>query len=337
MELNFLKPQFGWFFLVFFLVYIAWRFLNKSNYIASTTLSLLSPVLIRSSLIRQLPAAFLLLAIVLLIFSIMQPVLPMAEREVESQGLDIAIVLDLSESMQEVMDRENLPEESRPAQLERMTMTQQGRTRLQTTKDALRDFIVGRRDDRIGMLVFADHAYIISPLTLDHDFLLHYLDMVDENILKNEKKTAIGDGIALAYSLLLKQQGNENRGQVIMVYTDGEHNFGRDPIEALTPIALTGIKVHLVGVDLEQKIKEKQNVQQLIESIVDYGGSYFDAETKDDLFAASAGIDALEKGRVITREYVQQVPVYHWFVLPAAFFIVIAFALRVFPYFSDYT
>ncbi|MGK0297035.1 MAG: Ca-activated chloride channel family protein, partial [Gammaproteobacteria bacterium] len=280
MELNFLKPQFGWFFLVFFLVYIAWRFLNKSNYIASTTLSLLSPVLIRSSLIRQLPAAFLLLAIVLLIFSIMQPVLPMAEREVESQGLDIAIVLDLSESMQEVMDRENLPEESRPAQLERMTMTQQGRTRLQTTKDALRDFIVGRRDDRIGMLVFADHAYIISPLTLDHDFLLHYLDMVDENILKNEKKTAIGDGIALAYSLLLKQQGNENRGQVIMVYTDGEHNFGRDPIEALAPIVLTGIKVHLVGVDLEQKIKEKQNVQQLIETIVDYGGNYFDAETK---------------------------------------------------------
>ena len=337
MELIFLKPHYGWIILIFFIIFVTWRFLNKANYIASTTLSLFTPFLYQSSLIRKLPVMFLFLATILLVLSIMEPVIPMAQREVESQGLDIAIVLDLSESMQEVMDRENAIKANIPIQSEVMTMAPQGQTRLEATKEVLRDFIIGRKDDRIGMIVFADNAYIVSPLTLDYDFLLHYLDMVDENILKNEKKTAIGNGIALANSLLLRQRGNGDRGQIIMVYTDGEHNFGLDPIEALSPIYLTGTKVHLIGVDLEQKIKEKPNVKQLIQTILKFEGSYFDSNTKNDLFSAASEIDSMEKGQIITTEYVQDVVVYHWFAIPAAILIVVAFGLRVSPYFANYT
>jgi Ca-activated chloride channel family protein len=337
MDIIFLKPQYGWLFPVFALVYLLWKYFKKDNFIASTTLTMAAPVLSRSSFERKLPAVFLFISMVLLVLALMRPVLPMAEMEVESQGLDIAIVLDLSESMQEVMDRENQPVEEQPEPVEMMTMTPQGRTRLMTTKDALRDFIIRRRDDRIAMIVFADNAYIISPLTLDHDYLLHYLDMVDANILRNERKTAIGDGISLASSLLMIQRMDTGRDQVIMVYTDGEHNHGRDPLEVLPQVYLGGTKVHLVGVDLEQRIREKENVKLLIDKVREEGGEYFDAETEKDLLAASAGIDRMEKGRVTTREYVQQVPVYNWFVIPATTLLVLALGLRVFPYFSNYS
>ena len=336
MELLFLKPHIAWLFPILALLYFAWVKITNRAYIASTTLNIVSTSIMRPSLVRQLPRILITLAIVLLVFSAMQPVLPLAEQEVESQGLDIAIVLDLSESMQELMDRENQVIEL-PEEVEIMTLEPQGITRLMTTKDALRDFIIGRRDDRIGMVVFADNAYIVSPLTMDHDFLLHYLDMVDANILRNERKTAIGDGISLANSLLIRQQGNERRGQVIMVYTDGEYNHGVDPLQVLDQLYLSSVKVHLVGVDLEEKIKERENVKLLIQKVVEQGGNYFDAETRDDMFMASTGIDQLEKGRVISRVYVQQVPVYHWFVIPSLLLILLAMGLRVFPYFSNFS
>lgn len=336
MDLLFLNAQFGWLFPALILLYVVWLKIKKPSYVASTTLTLTASSYLTPSIVRQLPRILMWISIALLITASMKPVLPLAEREVESQGLDIAIVLDLSESMQELMDRENQVVEE-PEELEMMTMDAKGITRLITTKDALRDFIIGRRDDRIGMVVFADNAYIVSPLTMDHDFLLHYLDMVDENILKNERKTAIGDGISLANTLLLRQQGDERRGQVIMVYTDGEHNHGVDPLEVLEQLYLSSVKVHLVGVDLEEKIREKENVKLLIQKVVDQGGNYFDANTRDDMFMASTGIDELEKGRVVTREYVQQVPVYHWFVIPAISLLILALGLRAFPYFSNYS
>ncbi len=336
MELIFLKPHLAWLIPVLFFLSLVWFKFKKTGYVASTTLNLSSTAFVRPSLVRQLPGILIAVVMVLLILAAMQPVIPLAEQEVESQGLDIAIVLDLSESMQELMDRENQVIEE-PEEVEMMTIAPQGITRLMTTKEALRNFIVSRRDDRIGMVVFADNAYIVSPLTMDHDFLLHYLDMVDSNILRNERKTAIGDGISLANTLLLRQQGDERRGQVIMVYTDGEHNQGVDPLEVLEQLYLSSVKVHLVGVDLEDRIKERENVKLLINKIVDQGGNYFDANTREDMFRASAGIDELEKGRVITREYVQQVPVYHWFVILALVFFTLALGLRTFPYFSNYS
>ena len=338
MELVFLKPYNLWLFLVVALLIFLLRFYRHRKFISVTTLGITRAIIKRSSIVRTLPEIMLGISVILLLIAAMDPVLPMAQQEVESQGLDIVIVMDLSESMQEVMDRENLPQDSFPDQGEMMmTMTPAGITRLQTTKDTLRSFILDRREDRIGMVVFADNAYIVSPLTLDHDFLLHYLDKVDANILRNERKTAIGDGIALANSLLMRQRGSERRGQVIMVYTDGEHNHGRDPLESLPQSYMNEIKVHLVGVDLEQRIRDKENVQQLVDAVIKYGGRFFDAETRDDLTAASVEIDSLEKGSIVTREYTRQVPVYSWFAAPAAFLLLAAFVLRTIPFFANYT
>ncbi len=110
----------------------------------------------------------------------MDPVLPFAETEVRSHGLDIVIALDLSSSMEEQM-------EAPPS-----------KTRLEATKDAIKTFVGRRVDDRIGLVVFSDNAYVVSPLTFDHHYLLRYIDMVDNQILRGEGMTAIGEGLALS-------------------------------------------------------------------------------------------------------------------------------------------
>ncbi len=157
----------------------------------------------------------------------MEPVLPYSEGEVRSRGLDVVMVLDLSSSMQEEMEPPSM--EALAKNIHRKV----GKTRLEATKDAMRAFVRARRDDRIGIVVFSDNAYVVSPLTFDHDYLLHYIDMVDEQILQGEGQTAIGDGLALANYLLARQSNGTAGHQVIVLFTDGENNRGRDPLESL--------------------------------------------------------------------------------------------------------
>jgi Ca-activated chloride channel family protein len=337
MELSFSSPEYIWVLPLLVITYCIWRYFSKSGFVATTTLRWLEPVLQRPSTWRQLPAFLLTAAVILTVLALMDPQLPYSEREVESLGLDIAIVLDLSASMQEVMSGQEIEPPDPPDPNQTMSLTPLGKTRLDTTKDALRDFISRRYEDRIGLVVFSDNAYVVSPLTLDYDYLFEYLDMIDGQILRGEGMTAIGEGIALANVLLYRQRGEQQRNQVIVVFTDGEHNIGRDPLEVLPQVNAAGIRVHAVGVDIEQRIREKEAVMKLIEAIKANGGSYFDANSEAELLAVTSELDSLEKHLLISKQYVQQMPVYHWFALPALIFILIAVTLRTFPWFSDFT
>src|SRR5690349_23125220 len=150
------------------------------------------------------------------------------------------------------------------------------RTRMDAVKDAVRTFIRTRRDDRIGLVVFSDNPYVISPLTFDHEYLLHYIDFVDDKILQGEGQTAIGDGLALSNYVLSRQATKDSRGhQVIVLFTDGENNRGREPVDVLAESKAAGIRVHVIGVDLERDVKEKPSVQLLMAAVADAGGKYF--------------------------------------------------------------
>src|SRR5262249_14830459 len=156
--------------------------------------------------------------------------------------------------------------------------------------------------------------YVISPLTFDHDYLIRYIDIVDDQILRGEGMTAIGDGLALANVLLARQAPpSERRNRVIVLFTDGENNRGRDPIEVLKECDDAAIRVHMVGVDLEDEVRIKRDVQRLVATIRKYGGSYFDANSVRDLDTASRAIDRLEKGNLTSKAYVRDAPVYEWF------------------------
>ena len=328
--IRFLQPWFGWWLLggfaaVFLLKWLVWR-----RFAASTVVLALRARAYRASIVRRAPFALLAIAIALVGAALMQPVLPYSQADVESRGLDIVLLLDLSSSMQEeigLTPDQRRATSSRPA----------GKTRLDATKDAIKAFVRMRRDDRIGLVVFSDNPYVVSPLTFDHDYVLRYIDFVDDQILQNEGQTAIGDGLALSNYLLSRQSAASRGHQVVVLFTDGEYNRGRDPIEVLAESKDADIRVHVIGVDLAQEIQSRPAVMDLMATVEGNGGRYFNANSPRELVEASRTIDRVEKSTLVSRVYVTDVPVYEWFVVPALVFLTAAMALRAIPYFVDQT
>ena len=88
---------------------------------------------------------------------------------------------------------------------------------------------------------------------------------------------------------------------MILVFTDGERNYGRDPMESLAEADAANIRVHLVGVDLDEQIKERPTVQALISAVRGYGGRYYEADTMREAAPAYAQLDTLEKSLVVNQ------------------------------------
>ncbi len=336
MNLQLLQPGFLALLPAALLIWLTWRLLRRRRYVATATLAMIPKSLRHPSRVRKLPALAFVAALALIALAASDPVLPFSEAEVQSRGLDIALVLDLSSSMQEPMDNPRTFGNPATAQPKLPQKPPGGKTRLEATKQALRDFIGRRRDDRIALIVFSDHAYVVSPPTLDYESLTRYIDQVDDQSLRGEGMTAIGDGIALANHVLTRVS-QQRRDKVVLVFTDGEYNLGRNPIEVLGESREAKIRVHVVGVDLEAEVLKKPAVKALLETVRGNGGRYVDASTERDLRAASAALDALEKGLLTNKVYVRHAPVFHWFALPAGLLLVLGTALRAIPYFSNFT
>jgi Ca-activated chloride channel family protein len=329
--IRFLQPEIGWWLLAAFVVIVLAKWRVRWRFAASSVVQSLQGRAYSASIVRRLPFALLALALGCISAALMQPVLPYSQADVSSRGLDIVLLLDLSSSMQEEM---GLTAEQRA----RTSTGPIGKTRLDATKSALKAFVRARRDDRIGLIVFSNYPYVVSPLTFDHEYVVRYIDFVDDKILEGEGQTAIGDGLALANYMLARQAAGGARGQqVIVLFTDGEYNRGRDPVEVLSESKDANIRVHVIGVDLDQEVKDKPAVQQLMATVERNGGRYFDADAERDLMAASRTVDSLEKSMLVSRVFVQDVPVYEWFVVPALVFLAAAIALRAVPYFVDQT
>jgi Ca-activated chloride channel family protein len=299
-----------------------WR---RRRYFALPTAHLIPATAFRPSVFRRLPLVFGVAGIVATAVALADPVVPHSTEELQSLGIDIMLVFDLSSSMNaEMAGTSTSPDGPK------------GPTRLDVTRQALRSFINSRHGDRLGMVVFSNYAYVVSPLTLDRDYLLRYLEMVDGQILRNEAMTAIGDGIDMA-AFVLGRQSDRRRTRVIVVFTDGERNYGRDPLESLSDTNAADIRVHVVGVDLDEQIKERPAVQGLITAVRRYGGRYYEADNAVELRRAYTALDALEKSLVISEAHVANEPVYHWFALAAVALIGVALAVNAMPIFNEMT
>lgn len=336
--MRFLQPSIAWWLGGAFALAVLLRWgLSRRFGVASTT-PWIFRARYRASLFRRLPSLLLLAALALTGLALLEPVLPYADVEVQAKGLDIVLAVDLSSSMQEPIEHKG----PSAAQLAAMRLGQApppeapAQTRLDATKDAIRDFINRRREDRIGLVVFSDNAYVVSPPTFDRAYLLQYVDMIDDQMLRNEGMTAIGEGLALSDFLLTRRDVGA-RNKVVVIFTDGESNAGRDPVEMLAQANDANIRVHLVGVALEREEKDKPRVRQLIASVRRFGGRYFDAQNARDLDAASRAIDSIEKGVLVGHRYERDVAVYPWFALPALVCLALALALAAMPAFIDQT
>jgi Ca-activated chloride channel family protein len=342
--MRFLNPSVAWWILGALVVALVIRWRLKSRLGAATTAPWVFNRAYRASPLRKLPVFVLIIVLLLIGVALLDPVLPYSETQIQSNGLDIVVVLDLSSSMQEQMERT-----APPRTMQNLSFNGNGppvarprpvsKTRLDATKDAIKALIRRRFDDRVGLVVFSDHAYVVSPLTFDHDYLLRYVDLIDDQILRGEGMTAIGDGLALADYLLARQSSTKSgqKNKVVVLFTDGENNAGRDPLDVLEEADAANIRVHMVGVALEQEIRQKPQVQKLLQTVRRNGGRYFNAETGQELDAASRAIDAIEKGVLISRSFQHDAPVYDWFALPALIGLVGVFLLRALPVFVDQT
>lgn len=329
--IRFLQPWIAWWVAggLGLLILLKWGI--RRRYAAAIVSRALQGSAYRASIVRRLPFAVLAAALVLVGAALAMPVLPHAQADVSSRGLDIAVLLDLSSSMQEEIGLT-------PVQRATASGRPRGKTRLDATKDAIKAFVRSRNDDRIGLVVFSDNPYVVSPLTFDHEYLLRYIDMVDEHILEGEGQTAIGDGLALTNYLLARQTAAGSKArQAIVLFTDGEYNRGRDPVEVLAESTAGGIRVHMIGVDLDQDVKAKPAVVDLVTTVRRNGGRYFDAASERELLGASRAIDSIEKSTLVSRVHVHDVPVYEWFVVPALACFGLAMALRAVPYFVNQT
>jgi Ca-activated chloride channel homolog len=341
MNMRFLHPEYVWWLLAAIAVVAVLRWRARRLFAASTTVRWLAAPKYRASVLRRLPLFVLVAGLALLGVALMDPVLPYSQTEIRSRGLDIVMTLDLSSSMLEEMGRirpprsfQNLTFSSRDSAAPMKSV----KTRLTATKEAIASFVASRRDDRVALVVFSDNAYVISPLTFDHDYVIKYVNLIDDQLLRGEGMTAIGEGLALANNLLARQATTSDpRNQVVVLFTDGENNKGRDPMEVLGESDAANIRVHMVGVDLEEEVRNKPQVQRLFQSVRRYGGRYFNASTAADLEAASRTIDRIEKGVLVSKPFVRDAPVYQWFAVPALVCLALGMALRAIPFFIDQT
>ena len=229
-----------------------------------------------------------------------------------TEGLDIVLVVDTSQSMR-ALD---------------LKIGNERFDRLEVVKAVLAKFIGKRHDDRIGMVVFGAEAFTQAPLTLDHGVLLKFLKQI--RIGMAGPSTAIGDGLATAVRRL---KDLEAKSRVIILLSDGENTAGMvDPREAAEAAKTLGVKVYTIGVGTNgmvpmpvqglfgpttrnQRVRIDEKLLKDIASTT--GGQTFMAADTDALLQVYDTIDKLEKTKTEVQEYVDYEDASFWFLLPA--------------------
>ena len=274
------------------------------------------------------PALLLLLrgaTLLLVVAALARPQLGRSESKIRTEGIDIVLVVDISGSMQ-AMDYEKLG---------------QRESRIDAVKDVVREFIRARPNDRIGMVVFGTHAYVASPLTLDHDWLERNLDRVRIGLV--EGNTAIGAGIGTAVNRL---RDTKAKSKVIVLLTDGGENVRNPPaLEAAKAAKEFNVRVYTIGAGSQglapmpvfdqagnimgyQQIRADLDEDLLKQIATVTGGQYFRAADTASLRKTYAQIDSMEKQKVETLAYEEWQELFPWFLVPGLGCLLLAVTLE---------
>ncbi|MGI8617703.1 MAG: VWA domain-containing protein [Gemmatimonadaceae bacterium] len=236
-------------------------------------------------------------ALAALVVALARPRSTAQVENVTSEGINIALAVDLSSSM--------LAEDFRP------------QNRLAVAKSRLKEFIAARESDRIALVAFAGEALTQVPLTTDYPILMQAVDNLQAGQL--EDGTAIGLGIATAANRLRDAPG---RSRVMIVMTDGVNNRGSiDPRTAARAASVYGIKIYAIGVGtvglapvpvgrgpagLRYELQPVRIDEVLLSEVARMtGGRYFRARDAAALRRVYEQIDLLERTTVQSRSYVR--------------------------------
>lgn len=257
--------------------------------------------------------AFLgLFSLALLIVALARPRHGKGSSEIESSGIDIILTLDVSGSM-EALDFQL---DGKPA------------NRLEVVKNVVGKFVGQRPNDKLGMVAFAGRPYLVSPLTLDHEFLGKRL--ADVKMGQVEDGTAIGSAIASSVDHL---KDSEAKSRIIILLTDGVNNAGSvNPLTAAEAAKALNIKIYAIGAGTMgeapvpvrdafgrthlQKMKVEIDEKMLAEVATSTGGQSFRATDTDSLENIYESINQLEKTTRKLKKYQQYDELFLWFLVP---------------------
>jgi Ca-activated chloride channel family protein len=210
-----------------------------------------------------------------------RPRLATVSSRIEASGIDIMLALDVSRSM--------LAED--------IVIGHEQGNRLEAVKKLTGEFIAGRPSDRIGITAFAGKPYLVSPLTLAHDWLQRNLERLRIGLV--EDGTAIGLAIASSANRLKDRKDSKTR--IIVLLTDGDNNAGKiAPVTAAEAAHTLGIKIYTIGVGSEGMASIPVQVDEpSLRQIAKIGeGEYFRATDAKSLQRIFEQIDQLEKTKV---------------------------------------
>jgi len=270
-----------------------------------------------TALLRFIPGIFFTLATILVILALARPQKTNEMMEQWTEGIDIMLVVDISESMQ--------IEDFKP-------------NRLESAKEVALNFIDGRFQDRIGMVIFSGDAYSLSPLTTDYDLLKAYIKDIVFDLIEN-RGTAIGSAIAVATN---RMRESDAKSKVLILLSDGDNTAGNiDPITAAKLANAYGIKIYTIAIGKEGRVpfgKDFFGRPRYVENTLDETtlreiatigeGEFYrvsDNQALQDVFVL---IDQYEKAEIKETRYLDTTDYYQVYLRWAIVFFIIWLALK---------
>ena len=249
----------------------------------------------------------------LMIVGLARPQRAHGRTEVTANGIDIVLDLDVSGSMQ-ALD---------------FQMDSRRVNRIEVVKSVVSKFIDERPDDRIGIIAFAGAPYLVSPITLDHDWLQQNLERVA--VGGADDGTAIGSAIAASVNRLRMTQA---KSKVVILLTDGVNNTGKiSPIAAAEAARAMGVKIYTIGVGVRGEapipVRDAAGNARLVMAKVDVdektlqtvadetGGKFYRATDTDSLQNIYQQINRFEKTAQTVHKFEHTEELYPWALIPA--------------------
>lgn len=264
------------------------------------------------------------LAAAMMIIGLARPQRAHSHTEVQARGIDIVLCLDVSGSMQ-ALD---------------FLLNGQRLNRIQVVKSVVAKFIDQRPDDRIGLVAFAGAPYLISPLTLDHDWLQQNLERV--GIGGRDDGTAIGSAIAAGVNHL---RGTSAKSKVVILLTDGINNTGKiSPTAAAEAAHAMGVKVYTIAVGVRgaapMPVRDESGQTRIVMAKVDVdekvlqevaqetGAQFYRATDTDSLRRIYEQINQFETTTQTLQKFESVDELYRWALLPALACLLTFFTLQ---------
>ncbi len=340
-----------WFALVPVVLALVWYYSRSANRPASVYSSVSDlkrlPITLMQRVNRLLPALFAT-GLCLIVVGLARPQSGKSESRINSEGIAIELVLDISGSMEALDFQLNSKEVSR----------------LEAVKHVVSEFIAGskrsglqgRRNDLVGLVAFCGFADSKCPLTLDHGALVEIVKslevprairdrrgrIINQDTLQEELATAIGDGVALGIDRL---KDSKSKSKVLVLLTDGDNNAGVvEPREAASIAKELGIKLYSIGIGRNGTVPFPQEdefgrrvlvgahfridealLKEMAEST---GASYFHASDADGLSKVYGQIDQLERSQFEESKFSQYTELFRWFAGAGLAMVLIVFVMK---------